>query len=133
MRPALLLCAFAALALACGGIPTSTAPKASPRKADGDLQAKREKLIKDLQGRGLFGKVETPGDVPHLHVKPAFMALDFDQKKQFVSVVCAWAYELPKEPTAADLAGRTCLVRIFSVSSGKEVGTYTPELGLSMN
>jgi len=52
-----------------------------------DKQSDRKAFIQKLINRGIFQKVEVPGNLPHLWVKPAFHALDFDTKKLSVNYV----------------------------------------------
>ncbi|MBA2439983.1 MAG: hypothetical protein H0V50_04835, partial [Thermoleophilaceae bacterium] len=43
-----------------------------------------------LMSEGIFQKIETPGNLPRLWVRPRFYALDFDTKASFVSVLYAF-------------------------------------------
>lgn len=89
------------------------------------MQADRKKLIEKLIGEGVFQKVETPGTLPRLWVRPRFYAAEFDQKQSFVSVVYAYYF---------DGSNETDSVRIFDSRSGKEVGSYSAvQGGLKLN
>lgn len=85
-------------------------------------QAKREKMIQKLINEGIFQKAETPGNLPHLWVKPAFYALDYDSKQTFVNVV--WAYYITADPKYE-------IVMLYDSRTGKHVGTYSKR-GLDM-
>ncbi|MEX2216945.1 MAG: hypothetical protein WD768_22725 [Phycisphaeraceae bacterium] len=99
---------------------------APARKVDAspETQAKRKQLIADLIAKGVFQKVEKPATLPHLWVRPAFYQLDFDTKRDFVSVVAAYYL--------ADSGAS--MVRIFDSKTGKQVGEMDSDTGmLSMN
>ncbi|MCK4326382.1 hypothetical protein KAU86_02390 [bacterium] len=81
-----------------------------------DMQEQRKQLIEKLITQGIFAKVEVPGSLPRLWVKPAFYTLDFETKEKFVSVVYAYYFD-------GSNYGDT--VRIFDNMSGKEVGSYS--------
>lgn len=84
-------------------------------------QALRREAIDDLIKRGVFEKVETPGSLPRVWVRPLFYALDFDQKATVLNVVYGYYHE-----------DKTSMVRVFDSKTGKEVGTYSLTLGLEM-
>jgi len=89
------------------------------------MQADRKKLIEKLIGEGVFQKVETPGTLPRVWVRPRFYAAEFDQKQSFVSVVYAYYFDGSSEADS---------VRIFDSRSGKEVGSYSAvQGGLKLN
>jgi hypothetical protein len=81
-----------------------------------EMQADRKKLIEGLVAEGVFQKVEVPGSLPRLWVRPAFYSLEFERKEKFVSVVYALYFDGSKQ---------TDSVRIFDSLSGKEVGSYS--------
>ena len=85
-----------------------------------DVQDKRRAFIRKLIDRGVFQKVEVPGNLPHLWVKPAFYNLDFDTKAQFVNVV--YAYYVTQNP-------KYDIVVLFDSRTGKEVGKYAETYG----
>jgi len=88
-----------------------------------EMQAGRKKLIQDLIEKGIFQKIEVPGTLPRLWVRPGFYLLDYDTKQQFVSVVYAYCFE-------DESMGN--IVRIYDSLSGKDVGGYTLLSGLKM-
>jgi hypothetical protein len=103
---------------------TPAAPVATIDKSAA-MQADRKKLIEKLIGEGVFQKVEVPGTLPRLWVRPRFYAAEFDQKQSFVSVVYAYYF---------DGSNVTDSVRIFDSRSGKEVGSYSAvQGGLKLN
>ncbi|MBN8959329.1 MAG: hypothetical protein J0H17_22685 [Rhizobiales bacterium] len=79
-------------------------------------QKKRKALMKKLMNLGIFLKVEVPGSLPRLYVRPKFYALDIDTKSSFVSVVYAYYFDGTDE---------SALVRIFDGQNGKEIGSYS--------
>ena len=88
------------------------------------MQKQRKAFIDKLIRKGIFKKIEVPGNLPRLWVKPLFYALDYDDKETFVSVVYAYYF---------DGTNYTDTVRIIDSSSGKQVGTYsTVDSGLKM-
>lgn len=81
------------------------------------MQKRRKDLIEKLIGQEIFQKVEMPGSLPRVWVRPAFYALDFETKEKFVSVVYAYYFD------GTDI---TDSVRVIDGMSGKEVGNYSP-------
>ena len=84
------------------------------------IQEERLAFIQKLIKQGIFQKVEVPGNLPHLWVKPAFYALDFDAKQKFVSVV--YAYYITSNP-------RYNIVVLYDSKTGKEIGQYAEVYG----
>lgn len=84
-------------------------------------QHEREKLIDDLQGLGVIGKVDCRGAVADAWVKPDFYALPFDRKKDLTSVVYAYCF-----------SDENAVVRLKDHLSGKDVGTYGVYTGLEL-
>ncbi|MDB5969479.1 MAG: hypothetical protein JWQ90_1929 [Hydrocarboniphaga sp.] len=84
------------------------------------MQDDRMAFIQKLVSKGVFQKVEVPGTVPHLWVRPAFYALDFDTKSQFVNVV--YAYYVTENP-------KYDLVVLYDSKTGKKIGTYSKAYG----
>ena len=80
------------------------------------MQADRKKLIEKLIEQGVFQKIEVPGFLPRLWVRPGFYIADFDQRESFVSVVYAYYFD-GSDPTDS--------VKLFDSQSGKEVGSYS--------
>lgn len=87
------------------------------------MQAKRRELLEKLIAQGVFQKIEVPGNLPRVWVRPAFYQLDFDTKQSFASVVYAYHF---------DGSNPTDSVRLFDSMSGKEVGSFAPPGGLTM-
>jgi hypothetical protein len=85
-----------------------------------DMQEKRKGFIQKLIKNGIFQKVETPGSLPHLWVKPAFYALSYDDKSSFVSVVYAYYVTIDKSYN---------LVILYDHRSGKKIGVYGEKYG----
>lgn len=85
-----------------------------------DVQEGRKAFIQKLIDRGVFQKVEVPGNLPHLWVRPAFYSLDFDTKSQFVNVV--YAYHVTQNSTRN-------IVVLYDSRTGKSIGKYVPDLG----
>lgn len=85
-----------------------------------DMQADRMAFIEKLIAKGVFQKVEIPGNLPRLWVRPAFYALDFNLKSKFVNVV--YAYFITENP-------RYDIVVIYDSKTGKEVGKYADVYG----
>jgi hypothetical protein len=89
------------------------------------MQEQRKGLIEKLIRQGIFQKVEVPGSLPRVWVRPAFYITDFETKERSVSVVYAYYFD------GTDISDS---VRVFDSMSGKEVGNYTPSNpGLKMN
>lgn len=86
-------------------------------------QTRRIALIRRLTDEGIFQKVETPGNLPRVWVEPAFYALDFGDKQQFTEVVYAYFF---------DGSNSSDHVRLFDRFTGKEIGGYTAQSGLSL-
>ena len=99
--------------------PTAPAPAATVDKSAA-MQAKRRELIDKLIKQGVFQKVEVPGSLPRIWVRPVFYTLDFDTKESFVSVVYAFYF---------DGSNASDMVRIFDSRSGKQVGRYSALIG----
>jgi hypothetical protein len=57
-----------------------------------------------------------PGNLPRVWVRPAFYALDFDQKQDVIGVVYAFYF---------DGSNISDLVRIYDSKSGREIGSYS--------
>lgn len=89
-----------------------------------EKQAGRERLIEKLHKERVFQKVVVPGNLPRLYVAPRFYTLDFDMKKNFVSVVYAYYF---------DGKNITDSVRIFDSKSGKEIGSFSLPQGLKLD
>lgn len=85
-----------------------------------DMQSDRKALIQKLINKGIFQKVEVPGTLPHLWVRPAFYALDFDAKSQFVNVV--YAYYITQNH-------QYNIVVLYDGKTGKEIGKYSEVSG----
>ena len=85
-----------------------------------DVQDDRMAFIQKLVKKGIFQKVEVPGNLPHLWVKPAFYELDFETKSKFVNVV--YAYYVEEDP-------KYNIVVLYDSQTGKVVGKYAEVYG----
>ena len=85
-----------------------------------DLQAGRKAFIQKLIKKGYFEKVEIPGSLPYLWVKPLFYTLDFKMKERFVSVV--YAYYITEN-------SKYDIVVLYDNKTGKKIGTFSEEDG----
>ena len=83
-----------------------------------DMQSDRKAFIQKLINKEVFQKVEVPGNLPHLWVKPAFYVLDFDTKSKFVNVV--YAYYITQDP-------KYNIVVLYDSQTGKEVAEFSIE------
>lgn len=95
----------------------------SKAKNEAKLQPKRKQFIQKLISQGVFSKVEMPGSLPHLWVKPVFYSLDYETKEQFVNVV--YAYYVTENP-------RWDIIVLKDSRTGKRIGSYS-EFGLDLN
>lgn len=84
-------------------------------------QREREKLIAELEGLGVVGKVDCRRGVADAWVKSGFYALPFDRKKDFTSVVYAYCFN-----------DENAVVHLKDHFSGKDVGTYGVYTGLEI-
>lgn len=100
--------------------PNEGTPTVSGESNTAGKQQARKALINKLIEKGIFQKVEVPGDLPHLWVKQAFYRLDFDTKSQFVSVV--YAYYLKKNP-------KYHIVVLYDNHTGKKIGEFAEVYG----
>lgn len=90
-----------------------------------DMQQNRAAFIQRLIDNDIFQKVEIPGDLPRLWVKPSFDSLDYDTKSKFVNVV--YAYYVTENP-------KYNIVILYDSRTGKKVGTYSEkDGGLKLN
>ena len=85
-----------------------------------DLQDKRKQFLERLIGMGVFHKIELHDSMPHLWVRSAFHALDFDSKSEFVNVV--FAYYVAANPNSN-------VVLLFDSQTGKKIGKYAEVYG----
>lgn len=102
--------------------PPAPAPVAQPTQTaeTQQLQSKRLDLINGLIDKGVFSKVEMPGDLPHVWVTPLFNSLNFDDKQSFIGVVYAYYHTL--DPKIE-------LVTLYDNKTGKTVGRYAAVYG----
>ena len=84
------------------------------------LQEKRKRYLEKLILLGVFYKVEIPGNLPHLWVKPAFYTLDFETQSEFVNVVYAYYF------TANPISNTVVL---FDSRTGEKIGEYAEAYG----
>lgn len=85
-----------------------------------EMQQGRRDLIDKLIAQGIFQKVDVPGNLPRLWVRPAFHELDFDAKQKFAGVVYAYYVE------SGDVSAS---VRLYDSKSGKEIGRFGANQG----
>ena len=85
-----------------------------------DVQDDRKGFIQKLIGMNVFQKVEIPGSLPHLWVKPSFNSLSFDEKNSFVNVVYSYYYTLDSSYS---------IVVLYDSLSGKKIGTFSASYG----
>lgn len=108
----------------CFILAISSGRERQPPSIDADLspakQAERKAFIEELIAKGVFYKVEKPATLPHVWITPTFRLLDYDTKRDFVSVV--FLYFQPAD-----------LVVLKDSLSGQRIGTYSPDLGLSID
>lgn len=103
--------------------PVTAKPVAHVSLDDGK-QSKRQKLIQSAIDSGVFQKVTTSSELPHLWVTPLWMTLDFDTKVQSVAVVYSY-YHIESD-------GKIDLIPIYDSKSGKHIGRYG-EAGLNLD
>lgn len=87
-------------------------------KSNETIQEQRKEFIAKLIKRGVFKKIEVPGDLPRVWVSPLFNALDYEQKSTFVEVVYAYYAEHSNNP---DLM----VVKLYDSKTGNKIGTYS--------
>lgn len=88
--------------------------------ANADVQDDRKAFIQKLITADVFQKIETPGSLPHLWVRPQFYSIDFDTKNSFVNVVYSYYYTI--DPNYE-------MVVLYDSLSGKKIGTFNPLYG----
>ena len=86
-----------------------------------EKQKEREKLITDLQQRGVFGKIECRDSGATAVAGNAFYSLDFDTKQSFVGVVYAYCFNGAQSYVS---------ISIKDIRTNKKIGTFTKEFGL---
>lgn len=87
------------------------------------VQDDRAALLRKLQNLGIFGEYQCRSQGGTVVVKPAFYALDFADRQQFVSVVYAYCFPSP----AANVG-----VTLRDSKTNKDVGRLSRETGLQM-
>lgn len=85
-----------------------------------DMQGDRQAFIQKLIKKGIIQKVEVPGKLPHVWVKPLFYALDFSDKQQFISVIYIY---YKNQNSMYDI------VVLYDSKSGKEIGKFAETYG----
>lgn len=93
-------------------------------QVDASKQGERKEWIRKLQAEEVFHKIVTRETAADLYVGPKFLELDIDTKKSFVQMAFAYCYV--EQPKLTHL-------NLLDSRSGKKIGTYYPELGLSLN
>lgn len=113
-------------ALVGSGCGENATPKpAPPFTPDPALQAQRKELIDVAIEEGYVQKIEKPWQVPHVWVTPLFMQINFEDKAKFCSAVYSYHFPNPNESEK--------YISLYHSISGKEVGTYSPTYGLSLD
>lgn len=103
--------------------PPAPAPKPAIDKSP-DKQNGREKLIADLQQRGVFGKIECRDTGATAVVGSTFYPLDFETKQSFIGVVYAFCFDGTKDYVA---------ITLRDISTNNKVGEFSKEFGLKLN
>ena len=85
-----------------------------------ETQGKREAYIKTLSASGFFGDSRSNGQAGRVVVKPAFYALDFKKKEEYLSVVYAYYWDGKDDGF---------FMRLLYSKTNKEVGQYGKSLG----
>ena len=80
------------------------------------VQMERKKIIEDLIREGIFQKIEMPGSLPRVWVRPSFYLLEFDRKEKILNIIYAYFFDGTR--------GSDCIKLIDSLS-GKDVGLYS--------
>jgi hypothetical protein len=126
------VCSLSFTACCCPGSDSSPAKSAAPAaKADSDLQQKRADLIEKYKKERVIHKVEGES-LAKLYVMPRFYTLPVDDKKTVANLVYVWFYRYPN-PVNADTVNPGDHVEIIDHANGKQVGSYDPITGLSMD
>lgn len=103
--------------------PTATAAQTAPTYDKSPAaEAKRKKLLEDAGKGGLVGKVDCRSEGADVWVNRMFDDITIDQKRGLAATVHEWCFSGP------DIG----FVRIRSNQSDKELGMYTPSLGLDL-
>lgn len=93
------------------------------------LQQKRRELIDKLIQSRIIQKINTPGTVPRVYVLPAFFALTFDEKTNFINVCYAYAYRLPR----GDLQGFDEPMWVYNALTNNKIGEISAKTGFSLD
>lgn len=126
---------LSAIVAQCSGDSTSSSNTASSPKSSSspskpaidkspEKEKEREKLINDLQQRGVLGKVECRGSGATAIVGRSFYPLDFDTKQSFVGVVYAYCFDGTKDYVS---------IQLRDISTNKKVGEFSKEFGLKLD
>jgi DNA-directed RNA polymerase subunit RPC12/RpoP len=110
----------AVIAMRDGPARAGNKPKAPFADRSPALQAQRKALIEKLIANGVFQKFEKHDNgFAHVWVTPVFMALDFDDKQSFISVVAAYASD-------------EGYVTVKDSKTNKRIGSFDLVSGLSL-
>jgi len=90
---------------------------------DDGKQKQRKAYIQKAISLGIIKKIDQPATLPHMWVTPIWQEMDFDDKANIAGVVFGYYY--------IDSDGRIDLVRIRDSKTGKDIGTYAKDHGLS--
>lgn len=94
-------------------------------KAEYEIQAGRKKVLDEAIKQEIIRKITFPGDQIHIWVSPEFPRMDYDVKNNLIEIVLDYY----------TVSGKTkgLMVVIKDSKTGRGLGTYLPELGLSLN
>jgi hypothetical protein len=134
----ILLIVFADIAGQCSGPDTrsssasstsvaskpSTPPAAPTVDKSPEKQKEREKLINELQQRGVLGNIECRSAGATAVVGRNFYQLDFETKQSFIGVVYAYCFDGTK-----DFVG----IQLRDIRTNKKIGEFSKEFGLKLN
>ena len=102
----------------CAGTSTNnTTETTKPTIKDDGNQAKRETFIQSLKDQNIIYKIDIPGSLPHVHVNQSFHSLTYDDKSQFISVICK--YYAIQDPSID-------MIVLYNSKTGKKIGTVHP-------
>jgi len=87
-----------------------------------ELQIKRWHMIARLIQDEIFDRIEMPGTLPYIWVKPSFMNLDFRTKSAFVEIVYAYYFDRPGRKQS-EIWGDTVIIKDFY--TGREIGSFS--------
>lgn len=93
-----------------------------------EAQARRLRLIDELEQKGVIAGVDQPTITPHVWVTRKFAALDFETKRRFMEAI--YCYFAAPDPQFGRDHGDVLVLR--DNLSGRRVGQYRAETGLTL-